>query len=95
MNDFEQKWQPRPGGWERLNAKISASEENKRREVRIWSAAAMIMLVLGTWVASFNSLPAEFKLLQPPPAGTVRVAGAAAVEIPGMAPGVHYFWIAR
>lgn len=93
---MNKKWQPRPGGWERLNAKISAHEENKRQDVRIWATASAFVFVVGVWVVSSDPMTNDMKdLLHPPPVGTVRMAEASAVEVPGTAPEVHYYWIAR
>jgi hypothetical protein len=95
MSNWDQNWQPRMDGWERLTKKIDAREESKRQETRIWAVAAMVLLVVTGWLTTADSTPSEFQNLQLPSLGTVRVSEGAAVEVPGMPVGIHYYWIVQ
>jgi hypothetical protein len=78
MKHFE----PKPGGWSRLSAKLTAYDREQARETLLWKGAAAAMIALAVIVAtkkSYTPLPEE--------------KSDATIEMPGMPANVHYYWV--
>lgn len=84
------KFKPRPGGWERLNARIDALERGSEREFRRLAAAACVLFVI---LAGFLAWPGPSVKKEVEMRGEVQVLGGSAVRVPGTPPEVRFFWV--
>jgi hypothetical protein len=79
-----QLFEPKSGGWARLNAKLAAYDREQNRELILWRGAAAAMVALVVLVASHNF--SSVGLLEDKPANPT-------IEMPGMPANVHYYWV--
>ena len=94
MDNWESIVHPRAGGWNRLNAKLNAADEDRRGEIRLWGMVATVMTIVMMVVAT-QDFPFGSRLVFQPQAATVLVDDGQAAEVPGTPPGIHYYWIFR
>lgn len=76
-------YEPKPGGWSRLSAKLAEYDREQSREVMIWRGAAAAMIALVVIVSAHR-----------PPAATLEDKSVnATVEMAGTPANVHYYWV--
>jgi len=76
-------YEPKPGGWPRLNAKLAEYDREQSREIMFWRGAAAAMIALVVIVSTHR-----------PAAPTLEDKSVnATVEMPGTPANVHYYWV--
>lgn len=88
-NDWSKTLLPRPGGFNRLAARLDAEELERKNEIRVWAGFSAAMIGALIFVSSL----AQKEI---PTAGfteKIAVENAQVVERAGTPAGIHYYWV--